>query len=977
VCHSVLDCYTQALASNAPLDPTIMLRCSLLLACVAAMAPASTKKRPPKDDPRQRKTPGLFDSVERPGIDLRQKPEVMAPAGGWPQLRAAVNNGADAVYFGLSTFSARARAANFDPGDELDQVIAFLRANEVKGYVALNTLAFDEELAEVEKLLRRCSEAGVDAIIVQDMGIMALARDVAPELPIHASTQQSISSADGAEFARERGATRVVVGRELSTSEIASVARGTFTEVEAFVHGALCISWSGQCLSSEAWGGRSANRGQCAQACRLPYGVVIDGVQRQGLQYALSPGDLCGLDDVAELIEAGVSCFKIEGRLKDERYVAATTRSYREAIDAVWDRHDASAVAEDTATVSRNDLRQVFARGQDADVDGLTPGFLRGPKHQSLVVGNAPRHRGVLAGRVLQVTAPCKTKGLELLVEPSKAVDLKRGDGVVIDCGPDNAKEEVGGSLYDVAVQANGYVRITFGRDVAGKPWLKEGALLWRTADTLVDAKLKKLASASNVKRTAVDVAVAIVASRLELTLSDGRHTVMETTPVAPATDKPLTTDTVVKAIGIMGDTPWTLGTVAVDLDGDWWCGGKDIKQARRAAVEQLKKLRAPVNRTAPTVFGAARARRNLAGADGGLEDADLLLVKADTDPRVSVLVRDPAQCRAVCGFQGHLVDEIVLDYLELDNLEASLQMVREAELRAVIAAPRITMPGELVLDGLVALKPDALLARSPGQLRALDEKGVEIRGDFSLNAANSISFAEYADEGLARLTPAHDLSGAAIAELAKALSPERRNKLEPVLHQHLPIFHSSHCLYARYLSKGDSYANCGHVCETHKLHLKDEQGQDHLVLADMGCRNTIFNAQAQSGADALSQWLAEGIARYRVEFVDESPEGVTNVLGAYAALFAASGEAPEPLWSLLSGVLDSNDVAQGAGPGSLRVDSERKSGKAAKTTGQRRSKVAVHTFPEKSTANSRKKKRRLAHADLFGAPPQKKVKAR
>ena len=403
-----------------------MKRIWLLSGAVAAALPpplrqgARTTRRQAQavkqDDPRRRKTPELFDEVQGPGIHLKNKPEVMAPAGGWPQLRAAVHNGADAVYFGLSTFSARARATNFDPGAELDEVIAFLREHEVKGYVALNTLAFDRELDEIERLLRLCSEAGVDAVIVQDVGVMALAREVAPELPIHASTQQSISSADGAEFARERGATRVVVGRELSTQEIASVARGTSAEVEAFVHGALCISWSGQCLSSEAWGGRSANRGQCAQACRLPYGVIVDGQVSEGLQYALSPGDLCGLDDVPELIEAGVSCFKIEGRLKDERYVAATTRAYREAIDAVWDSTEEN-------TVSRNELRQVFARGQDSERDGLTAGFLRGPKHQSLVVGNAPRHRGVLAGRIVEVYP--KKSGLEVVVEPSAAVELK------------------------------------------------------------------------------------------------------------------------------------------------------------------------------------------------------------------------------------------------------------------------------------------------------------------------------------------------------------------------------------------------------------------------------------------------------------------------------------------------------------------------------------------------------------------------
>jgi collagenase-like PrtC family protease len=545
-------------------------------------------------------------------------------------------------------------------------------------------------------------------------------------------------------------------------------------------------------------------------------------------------------------------------------------------------------------------------------------------------------------------------------VEPSAAIGLKRGDGVVVDCGPDHTQDEVGGSLYDVEELSDGHVLITFGRDVASKPWLSEGALLWRTSDSIVDAKLKKLASSSKVKRTAVDVTVSIVEGHLEIKLSDGRHNVTTRTPVEPADGQPLTTATIVKAIGSLGDTPWRIGPVEVGLEGDWWCPLGDIKQARREAVEALRRLRAPAKRINKPTYGAARTKRNAAGADGELRDDDLLFAKTAADPRVSVLVRDPAQCGAVCEFaaQNDLVDEVVLDFLEMTNYEHSIAAARAAGLRAVVAAPCISMPGERALDGLIALRPDALLARSPGQLQSLNRgnDGIEIRGDFSLNAANAVSFAEYADEGLERLTPAHDLSGAAIAALARALSPARRSKLEPVLHQHLPIFHSSHCLYARYLSKGDSFADCGHVCERHKIHLKDEQGQDHLVLADMGCRNTVFNAQAQSGADALEAWLDEGISRYRVEFVDESASGVRNVLSAYSDLFAARGRAPEPLWSLLAGVEDSNGNPQGAGVGSLRVEAERKAGKGRKTTGQRRSKVVRRASDKKSRPNSRRK---------------------
>jgi collagenase-like PrtC family protease len=221
-------------------------------------------------------------------------------------MRAAVEAGADAVYFGLSAFNARARAANFDV-EELPAVMAFLHERGLRGFVTMNVLIFDEELAAAEGLVKSIARSGVDAVIVQDIGLVALIARVAPNLAIHGSTQMSITSPEGAEFARELGCKRVVVGRELSVREIAAVRAGTDAEVEAFVHGALCVSYSGQCFSSEAWGGRSANRGQCAQTCRLPYGLVVDGAVKEmgDVQYLLSPQDLMAVELVPQLIEAG------------------------------------------------------------------------------------------------------------------------------------------------------------------------------------------------------------------------------------------------------------------------------------------------------------------------------------------------------------------------------------------------------------------------------------------------------------------------------------------------------------------------------------------------------------------------------------------------------------------------------------------------------------------------------------------------
>src|SRR5471032_1601354 len=254
-----------------------------------------------------------------------RKPEVMSPAGYWPQLRAAVEAGADAVYFGLKHFSARAKVG-FEVS-ELAEVMATLHRRGVKGYVTFNTLVFQHELDEAARTLAAIARAGADAIIVQDVGIVKLAKAVAPDLEIHGSTQMSVTSADGVLLAQKFGVSRVTLGRELSLAEVRTIRETTDCELEIFVHGALCVAYSGQCFSSEAWGGRSANRGQCAQACRLPYEMMVDGKHMPlgDARYLLSPGDLYALRQVPEMVDIGIHTLKIEGRYKDADYVALTT----------------------------------------------------------------------------------------------------------------------------------------------------------------------------------------------------------------------------------------------------------------------------------------------------------------------------------------------------------------------------------------------------------------------------------------------------------------------------------------------------------------------------------------------------------------------------------------------------------------------------------------------------------------------------
>ncbi|HVV72080.1 MAG TPA: peptidase U32 family protein, partial [Verrucomicrobiae bacterium] len=283
---------------------------------------------------------------------LAGPPELLAPAGDWECVRAAVENGADAVYFGLERFNARMRAQNFTEAD-LPALMRFLHQRGVKGYVTFNILVFENEMAEAERFARTIIASGVDAAIVQDVGICRLLRQLSPDFPIHVSTQMTVTSAAGIQFARDLGCNLVVLARECSLAEIdklqaAQAGPGSghpSMPLEVFVHGALCVAYSGQCLTSEALGGRSANRGECAQACRMPYELVSDGqlIPLGDRKYLLSPQDLAGLELLPDLVRLGISSLKIEGRLKSPEYVANITRVYRQALDAAARRADGGA----------------------------------------------------------------------------------------------------------------------------------------------------------------------------------------------------------------------------------------------------------------------------------------------------------------------------------------------------------------------------------------------------------------------------------------------------------------------------------------------------------------------------------------------------------------------------------------------------------------------------------------------------------
>jgi putative protease len=827
------------------------------------------------------------------------KPEIKSPAGHWPQLRAAVEAGADAVYFGLTHFTARAKSG-FTMA-ELPEALRSLHARGVRGYVTFNTLIFDNELLPAARALAAIAEAGADAILVQDWAAVALARRIAPDLEIHGSTQMSITSVEGVRHAQSLGVRRMILARELSLDEIRAIRQQTDADLELFVHGALCVSYSGQCFSSEAWGGRSANRGQCAQACRLPYEMLVDGrVQPLGdARYLLSPGDLYALEQVPEIVRIGISALKIEGRYKDAAYVALTTRAYRKAVDDAWVDREKPGREQTVDARVKAELEQVYSRG-------LGPFFLSGTNHQAVVQGRAPRHRGVCVGRVIRVSPA------GVLVRPDSVFSpLKPGDGIVFDAADWRSPEEreEGGRIYQV-LPAAGNVELAFANGAVNISRIRPGDRVWRTHDPETDKSARPYTAASApVSRQKVNVRVAAGEGQpLELEWSLPAHStaqpevcvrVVSDAPLANAQNRGLTSEFLREQLGRLGNTPYELDQLDLVLEGSPFAPSSLLNQLRRSAVEKLVELQSRL--PAMDIHDPLSAVERL---------LPIPKPAAAGAPKLHLLVRTAEQLDAAIELGP---DSITLDYLDLYGLLPSLERVKAAGIEARVASPRILKPGEHRIADFLLRCECPILVRSAGSIETLRASSVRLDGDFSLSAANAISTDLLLGMGLARVAPTHDLNAAQIAALARCVDPER---LEVIAYHHLPVFHTEHCVFCRFLSTGTSYRDCGRPCEKHQVALRDSGGRPHPVMADVGCRNTVFGAEAQEASLHLAEWLSAGIRHFRLEFVHETPDQITQIGREFMQCFAGRAT-PEELHRALQ-----HCAPEGVTEGSLFVPS-------------------------------------------------------
>lgn len=500
--------------------------------------------------------------------------ELLAPAGNMASFRAAVENGADAVYLGGRTFNARINAENFTD-EEISEAVKYAHLRNVKVYVTLNTLLFDDELEDALKYAAGLYETGVDALIVQDLGIARLIRKHVPDFELHLSTQGTVYNESGVRMAKKLGFERVVLARELSLKEIEKICRADICEIEVFVHGALCMCYSGQCQLSRVIGGRSGNRGQCAQPCRLPYKN-----EKGEIGYWLSPKDFCAVDYLADYVRMGVKSLKIEGRMKSPEYVGAVTAIYRKYLNECIENGSCEVSERD-----RTMLEQIYSR------NGFTTGYLLGNPGRELLSGKVPKHKGIKVGKVLSVAQAGKSDRKIARVQLSDRLEM--GDTVEFRTPENRMKisyEHIsypGGIVSYIKSGRNNLLDIGDFKEAPLK-----GDEVFRISSKKQLDEVRSTYEKGGIRK--VPVAARFYAAHgeiPELELSEGNITVhvKGDEPAETAFKRALDRESVLKQLSKMGDTCFELADADVYLGDDTALAASKINALRRNALELLE----------------------------------------------------------------------------------------------------------------------------------------------------------------------------------------------------------------------------------------------------------------------------------------------------------------------------------------------------------------------------------------------------
>ena len=769
--------------------------------------------------------------------------ELLAPVGSFDALKAAVQNGANAVYLGGKDFSARASANNFDR-EELIEAVKYAHIRDVRVFVTTNTLIKQDEIEDFVEYAKFLYDIDVDALIMQDIGVAMLIHDLLPDFELHASTQMVAHSLEDVQYLESVGFKRVVLARELTVDEIKYICDNTNVDIEIFVHGALCVCYSGGCLMSSMIGNRSGNRGRCAQPCRQKYTMIDistgEEIHSNG-EYLLSTKDLNTIEDVDKIIETGVLSLKIEGRMKKPEYVATVINSYRNAID----EYQATKKV-NISTETMEDLYTIFNRK-------FTKGLILGEVGEDVMNSNVPNNQGLYVGKVVDYNK--KAKRLKIKLEGT----LKKGDGINLGGGT------IGRIIKGKEIAQIGYKGETIELDFIGEA--RKNQPVFKTSDTnLIDKAQKTYTQDKEFAKSLIDAEITIKLGEYpELKLIDKNNnsvTVKGDKLVEKALKVALGEEKIETQIKKLGNTPYELDDLKINLDEGVSMPISLINQMRREAIELLDEARIPV--------------KGRAYKDSKIKYSPKKYAKdTNSNSKIRVKINNIEALKSIIN-----LDIDMIYYEDVATLEQAMAMATANNKKLIYSAPRIVRNKEYKrLEKSNEYCKENVQISALGQVKYYKEnsENVSFDVDYYLNPFNSETINHYKKEGATTVCISQELNIHEIKETAKYTDME----IETVAYGYIPMMLSEYCpmgVVARSCKKDKRCA----TCKESKYVLRDFKGEEYRISQDLFCRSTIYNSIANCLINNLDELSDAGINVFRLDFTHESPELISKITKAF-----------------------------------------------------------------------------------------------
>ncbi|MBM7556677.1 DUF3656 domain-containing U32 family peptidase [Halanaerobacter jeridensis] len=783
-----------------------------------------------------------------------KQPELLSPVGNWESLYAAVQNGCDAIYVGGTDFNARNRADNFSTA-ELKEVIEYAHLRGVKVYITANILYKEGEMKEVLEFISQVYDYGADAIIVQDLGIAKLIHQYFPDIELHASTQMNIHNVKGAQLLEELGFDRVILARELNLEEIKEINQQTDLKVETFVHGALCISYSGQCLMSSLIGGRSGNRGRCAQPCRMPY-TLIDRDSGEVIaeefkkDHLLSPKDINTLEILPDLIEAGIDSFKIEGRMKRPEYTALVTKMYRKYIDQFSHDRDDYQVS----TADQRKLAQIFNR------NGFIPGYYQGQEELDLISYQRPKNWGIKIGEVVDYTPQTKECHIKLERE------VNPGDGIEI-WNPQ--EDNIGLKLSEFESNEENMITIEVKRSV------QQGAAVYKTSDEELLSELAESYQQPNTLRK-LEVYAKVTAKinqalKIDLWDQDGYFVTAELDfIVEEAKNQPVRNKEIEEQLEKLGNTPYTLAQLNLDSDNDIFIPISKLNQLRRETVEMLNQER---------IKGYKPTQRRNKYQEGELKRSNN---KTQTSQiKLNAAVNNLEQLEVLLQMN---VNRVYYPLRNLDLAQVEKIISNKGDTEVFLKLPRIANQEELNEFGtkvkeLENSNLDGYLISQLGEIELVADTNKALAADFPLNIFNSYSLEWLEELGFRNATVSPELT---LNEIETITSSQELNK-EIIVYGYLAMMVSKYCPIGAVERKFDFSQSCSVDCQNRNYGLLDRKGMVEAVETDpKNCHSIIYNSQPLHLLNYLKEIKNSNCDSLRLNFTIEEKEEIEEIIENY-----------------------------------------------------------------------------------------------